>query len=553
MLESPVGVFDCSAQPAPSIAAPATLKIRPHAPTRRTSSGGHRDHAEGCLRFDIATRESIEVFLCCATGSKSPDLTAGAQPMLGTSTVVLYRAFCCCLRPFSRRMSTPNVGQGGRFVPRVGAVVAGKYRIERKLGEGGMGLVVAASHLSLGGQVALKFLSTGDELRPEAVTRFTREAQSVTRIKSEHIARVLDMGTVESGAPFIVMELLEGQDLHKFVRRKGPLPIAEAVEFILQAAEGVAEAHAAGIVHRDLKPANLFLSYRPDGSPFVRVLDFGIAKNLQAKKEAGDVSLTVGTDVLGSPNYMAPEQIRNPKDVDPRADIWSLGAILYKLLTGRTAFEADNPSATLAMIVMEEAEPVRMLRPDVPPQLEAIVQRCLEKKIDRRFQSVDELACALLPFAPPRPRGRPWSPTPVLDFTPEIKASQPQTAPPTIDRHDGSGKSNPLPSRSSWPPVVIVGFITSVAIVVIGILLVVRASSAKDADKATFAEPRSSASVPMVITEKPSAEEPKDDSVVVPARASPSITMPSPSATASVTTTKPTQRPARNNALDDRL
>jgi eukaryotic-like serine/threonine-protein kinase len=451
-------------------------------------------------------------------------------------------------------MSTPNVGQGGRFVPRVGAVVAGKYRIERKLGEGGMGLVVAASHLTLGGQVALKFLTTGDEIRPEAVTRFTREAQSVTRIKSEHIARVLDMGTVESGAPYIVMELLEGLDLHKFVRRKGPLPIADAVEFILQAAEGIAEAHAVGIVHRDLKPANLFLSYRPDGSPFVRVLDFGIAKNLQVNKEAGDVSLTVGTDVLGSPNYMAPEQIRNPKDVDPRADIWSLGAILYKLLTGRTAFEADNPSATLAMIVMEEAEPVRLLRPDVPPQLEAIVQRCLEKKIDRRFQTVDELACALLPFAPPRPRGRPWTPTtvlapPVLGPPADMITSQNQTSPSTIS---GSSKSNPPSVRSNWTTAAVVAILTSAVIVVM--VLVARAWIARDAVQAPIAERLlPSASIPMTIAEKPSLAEPKDDSAVIPAKGSPSIAIPSPSATASAITTKPTQRPTKTNALDDRL
>ena len=172
-----------------------------------------------------------------------------------------------------------------------------------------------------------------------------------------------------------------------------------------------------GIVHRDLKPANLFLSHKPDGSPFVRVLDFGIAKNIRANKEAGDVSLTVNSDVLGSPLYMSPEQIRNPKEVDPRADVWSMGAILYKLLTGRAAFEADNPSASLAMIVIEEPTPLRRFRPDVPPQLEAVIHRCLEKKLDRRFQNVDELACALLPFAPMRPRGRPWVPTTTTTFT----------------------------------------------------------------------------------------------------------------------------------------
>lgn len=530
MPESPVGVLDCRAQPVPSSAVPATLAITPHAPMRRASAKCQRDRDDDCPGFDIATRESTEVLLCSATGSVDGSHVARAA-RAWHAQLAAVSFFCCCLRPFSRRMSTPNVGQGGRFVPRVGAVVAGKYRIERKLGEGGMGLVVAATHLALGGQVALKFLSTGQELRPEAITRFTREAQSVARIKSEHIARVLDMGTVESGAPFIVMELLEGQDLHKFVRKNGPLPIVDAVEFILQAAEGVAEAHAAGIVHRDLKPANLFLSRKPDGAPFVRVLDFGIAKNVQAKKEAGDVSLTVDTDVLGSPLYMAPEQIRNPKEVDPRADVWSLGAILYKLLTGRAAFEADNPSATLAMIVMEEPDPIHRLRPDVPPQLEAIVQRCLEKKIDQRFQSVDELACALLPFVPVRPRGRPWQPV----------------------IHE-SGKSTHQPTRRSWVLPMVVGFVAFFGIV-LGVILVLEKSSTVQGGERGSVSVRAEVSVaePVVMVEKPAIAEVSDVPVVAVAPIAVSNGIALPSATSSAITTKPIQRPARNNALDDRL
>ncbi|UQA62195.1 serine/threonine-protein kinase [Polyangium aurulentum] len=302
-------------------------------------------------------------------------------------------------------MSYPS---DNRFTPRVGALIAGKYRIEKKLGEGGMGVVVAASHLQLGGKVALKFLVPGGENREDAIARLLREAQSAVRIKSDHVAKVLDVGTLDSGDPYIVMELLEGTDLNRLVSRNGPLPVADAVEYTLQAAEAVAEAHAIGIVHRDLKPANVFLTSKPDGSPFVKVLDFGIAKSI-APKEAGEVSLTVGGDVLGSPLYMSPEQIRNPKGVDPRADVWSLGAILYKLLTGRAAFEADNPSASLAMIIADDPTPPRTLRPGVPEGLEAVVLRCLEKGIDRRYQSVDELARDLLPFAPERPRGRPWA------------------------------------------------------------------------------------------------------------------------------------------------
>lgn len=445
-------------------------------------------------------------------------------------------------------MSTSSVSQGGRFVPRVGAVVAGKYRIERKLGEGGMGVVVAASHLSLGGEVALKFLSSIDEPGEAAITRFTREAQSVARIKSEHVARVLDMGTLESGDPFIVMELLEGMDLHKFVRKNGPLPMENAVEYVLQAAEGVAEAHAVGIVHRDLKPANLFLSFKPDGSPFVRVLDFGIAKNIQAKKEAGDVSLTVDSDVLGSPLYMSPEQIRNPKDVDPRTDVWSLGTILYKLLTGRAAFDADNPSASLAMIVMEEPTPLRHFRPDVPVPLEAVIHRCLEKKIDRRFQSVDELACALLPFVPMRPRGRPWTPTMTTATAPltTTSTSLPAVLPP--------GQTSGLSQRSIVTIAVTAGAVVALGLVFVMIMIVTASSAAKestipavksaaptqDSAHAPISEPRSNVDVAssnaIVSTPAPSAHS------AVPSAAS-----------SSGTSTKNSKRPTRNDALDDRL
>lgn len=446
-------------------------------------------------------------------------------------------------------MSTSSDSHGGRFVPRVGAIVAGKYRIERKLGEGGMGLVVAASHLSLGGQVALKFLTQGDELRQDAVTRFTREAQSVARIKSEHVARVLDMGKLDSGDPFIVMELLEGTDLHKLVRKNGPLPVTDAVEYVLQAAEGVAEAHAMGIVHRDLKPANLFLSHKPDGSPFVRVLDFGIAKNIQAQKEAGDVSLTVGTDVLGSPLYMSPEQIRNPKDVDPRADVWSLGTILYKLLTGRAAFEADNPSASLAMIVMEEPTPLRKFRPDVPPELEAVIHRCLEKKLDRRYQTVDELACALLPFVPARPRERPWVPVTTLAAT----SSLPQVAAPPE-------QPSAPPRRSSTMIAALAASLTALALAVAMVVWVVAspAAESKTADTATSTVttptpesiPTASASASAMTTNASATVE-----VAVPAvSAMPATSIaPPPVISTPAAPVRAPKPPIRNDALDDRL
>lgn len=422
-----------------------------------------------------------------------------------------------------------------------------------------MGLVVAASHLALGGQVALKFLSPGDELRHEAVTRFTREAQNVARLKSKHVARVLDMGTVETGDPFIVMELLEGMDLHKFVRKNGPLPIAEAVEYVLQAAEGVAEAHSLGIVHRDLKPANLFLTQGADGTPLVRVLDFGIAKNIQAQKEPGDVSLTAGTDVLGSPLYMSPEQIRNPKDVDPRSDVWSLGTILYKLLTGRAAFEADNPSASLAMIVMEEPTPLRQFRPDAPPELDAILRRCLEKKRDARYQSVDEFACALLSFAPARPRERAWVATapPAAALMPAPHVSTGHALPavltttgPSLPMVVASGPTPGLSTRSVVTIAVVAGVFTAVGIVLIAVLLV-GASSAKESTNV----PTSSA----MLAPEPKAvatAEPRTSTNLGGATPSATSSAPSPkppASSASVSPNKAPKRPTRNDALDDRL
>ena len=301
----------------------------------------------------------------------------------------------------------------GGTSPRPGDVIAGKYRVERTLGAGGMGLVVAATHIHLGDRVAVKLLlphAIGDTGHDQLVARFLREAQLAVRIKSRHVVRVFDVGTREGGDPYMVMELLDGQDLNAMTRRRGPLPVDEATEYVLQACEAVAEAHELGIVHRDLKPANLFVTNGPDGWPLVKVLDFGISKLLGDARNATDASLTSDADVLGSPLYMAPEQIRNPKGVDARCDIWSLGAILYKLLTGRGAFDADNPATVLALVLSDAPAPLREHQPEIPEALEELVLRCLEKDPQRRVQTVAELASGLLRFAPSRARGRLWEP-----------------------------------------------------------------------------------------------------------------------------------------------
>ena len=289
--------------------------------------------------------------------------------------------------------------------------MAGKYVIDRVIGSGGMGVVVAARHLQLGERVALKFLLTSTD--ESFVARFLREAQLAVRIKSEHVARVLDVATLDDGSPYMVMELLEGSDLDQLLRAEGIPPIDVALDYVLQACEAVAEAHALGIVHRDLKPANLFLTRRSDGAPLVKVLDFGISKVVGLFRGPLDRSLTRADDMLGSPQYMAPEQVRDPRNVDARCDVFSLGSILYKLLTGRPAFEGGNAATVLAMVLSEPPTPLREHRPDIPPALESLVLGCLEKDPAARVPSVEVLARGLVPFAIARPR-RPWGEPVVL-------------------------------------------------------------------------------------------------------------------------------------------
>src|SRR5829696_2386345 len=204
-----------------------------------------------------------------------------------------------------------------------GDILAGKYRVERILGAGNMGVVVAATNIALEQLVALKFMLPGKAPNPQQHERFLREARAAARLRSQHVAHVLDMGTLENGAPYTVMEFLEGQDLAAVLAERGPLPVEEAVEYVLQVCEAVGEAHAAGIVHRDLKPANLFLTGDVSGSPCVKVLDFGISKL------SGALTLTQEKQAFGSPLYMSPEQMNAFKLVDARGDIWALGVILY--------------------------------------------------------------------------------------------------------------------------------------------------------------------------------------------------------------------------------
>ncbi len=284
-------------------------------------------------------------------------------------------------------------------MPREGDVIAGKYRIERLIGMGGMGAVVAARHLELDERVAIKMLLPHLPATGEPAARFLREAKAAIRIKNEHVVRVLDVGRTDAGHPYIVMEYLEGQDLGQALEKGGPLPVEDVVDYVVQACEAIAAAHALGIVHRDLKPANLFLAVAGDGAAFVKVLDFGISKIAEGGSGTAP-GLTSTATVMGTPCFMSPEQLRSTRDVDARADIWSMGAILHALLTGAPPYDGESNADVSAKIIRDMPTPLRQLRPDVPADLEAVVLRCLEKDPARRFQDVASLADALSRVTP---------------------------------------------------------------------------------------------------------------------------------------------------------
>jgi serine/threonine protein kinase len=304
-----------------------------------------------------------------------------------------------------------------------GDLLAGRYRIERVLGRGSVGFVVAATDLERNEPRAIKLLGSAALAHETTVERFFREARALGRLTSEHTVRVFAAGLLDGGTPYLVMEYLDGTDLATAMKRRGAIPAHEAALYVLQACEALVEAHAQGIVHRDLKPGNLFLARRDGGSPGIKVLDFGLSK--QAIEDADEPRLTLTNEVLGSPAYMAPEQIVSSRNADARSDLWSLGVVLYQLVTGKLPFRSDDGGEMVTLVMKSTPAPPSTLRAGLPLALDGVVLRCLEKDPARRYPSAAALSAALAPFVP----GRVPAQLPA-----ENRVSPPEAAPPAPRR-----------------------------------------------------------------------------------------------------------------------
>ena len=331
-----------------------------------------------------------------------------------------------------------------------GVVLEGKYLVGRIIGAGAVGIVFEAKNVELDETVAIKCLRPEMLVDSAMVGRFAREAKAAAAIKSEYVATVHDVGTTEDGAPYIVMEYLEGKDLGAAVLEGGVLPARTAVEYALQCCEALAVAHAKGIVHRDIKPENLLLTERAGGMRIVKVLDFGISKTaLTGSIFQNELPIVKTVNLMGTPLYMSPEQVRVSDSVDVRSDIWSLGMVIYEILTGRTAFNGQSITEICAQIIESPPDPIELHRNDLPSGLVEVIAKCLQKDVTRRYQNVAELALALMPFGPKRTRLNVERAIAVLQGAGQVGAhvTFDSTAPPATT----DPPMPPIPPASSLP------------------------------------------------------------------------------------------------------
>jgi eukaryotic-like serine/threonine-protein kinase len=319
---------------------------------------------------------------------------------------------------------------------KIGEILASKYRVEGYLGTGAMGVVVAARHIGLGKLRAIKLMKLAYSHEQRSLERFTNEARAAASLTSEHAVTIHDFGKLENGMPYIVMEYLLGQDLYKHIqdRKREPHPVDLATLYVLQACSAIAEAHSVGVIHRDLKPGNLFVTTKSNGAPCIKVLDFGLSK-LEPLDEGPRAPLTQSRDVMGTPYYMSPEQMTSTRDVDARTDIWSLGVILYELVTGHRPFDGSALPYVFAAVLERSPRAPSSLQKNVTPALEAVILRCLEKDPKKRTASVRELMEQLEPFAmvdlPPTSQG---SANRIPSDTPP--AARPSDKPPAASPSD---------------------------------------------------------------------------------------------------------------------
>ncbi|HTN91349.1 MAG TPA: protein kinase [Sorangium sp.] len=379
------------------------------------------------------------------------------------------------------------------------SVVGGKYRLERPLSRGGMGSVWVARHVNLGSLVAVKFMAPTYAASSTFLARFEREARIAASLQSPHVVYVQDYG-IDDDTPYLVMELLQGEDLGTRLERVGRLSLADAALLLMQAGKAIRRAHDAGLVHRDLKPANLFLvRVEEEQDEIVKVLDFGIVKETGAHLKD---EVTRTGELLGSPHYMSPEQVRGEKDIDQRSDLWSLGVILFCAVTGELPFQGDQLGAVIANILVAPLPSASQLAPELPPGTDAFFARALARDRAQRFQSIGEMLGELRRLAgmasPSIPdlqlsSGNPTSSRPKFSGTIPLHAVEvsapaaaPRSARPGTLTGAGSTAQEAVPQRPSRALLALA--VAATVLLAAGITATVSRGSAPDEDRQRRAE-----------------------------------------------------------------